>query len=126
MTKAEKLSVLLAVLLVAVCLLGSFGSAPQGIATERSADAAGIMRGGNIGNAEIDLQSGKINLNTASFDELCLVPGIGEKLAGDIIAWREDNGSFASFEEFVDEIDGIGENNIEGMRIYLSLGDDAS
>lgn len=126
MSKAEKLSVLLAAVLVAVCLLMGFKSPPQGTATEKQADERAVMTGGDIEETGIYLPDGKVNLNTATLDELCTVPGIGEKIAGDIIAWREENGSFRSVEQLVDEIGGIGKNNVEDMRIYLVLEDDAS
>lgn len=126
MNSAEKLSALLAAVLVAACLLASFKSAPQGIVPERQADEQSIMEGGDAENTGIRLQNGRIDLNTASLAELCTVPGIGEKIAGSIISWREENGSFKSFSQLVDEIDGIGENNIEDMQRYLILEDDAS
>lgn len=40
-----------------------------------------------------------INLNTATFDELKSVDGIGEQRAYQIIAYRESNGAFDSVEE---------------------------
>ena len=126
MNSAEKLSALLAAVLVAVCLLLSFRSAPQGIVPEKAADEKAIMTGGDVEKELILLPSGKVDLNTATLEELCMVPGIGEKIAGDIISWRSENGSFGSFDQLVDEIDGIGKNNIEDMRRYLLLEDDAS
>lgn len=126
MSAAEKLSAGLAAVLVAVCLLTGFKTAPQGIVPEKQADERAVMVGGDVEKTEIHIPGGKVNLNTASADELCFVPGIGEAIAQKILDWRAENGNFKSFEELVDEIDGIGENNIEDMRRYLVLEDDAS
>ena len=49
-----------------------------------------------------------VNLNTAALEELDTLPGIGESLAGRIIAWREANGPFESIEQIM-EVSGIGE-----------------
>ena len=50
----------------------------------------------------------KININTAGADELMRLSGIGEKLAGRIIADREENGAFARIED-ITRVSGIGE-----------------
>lgn len=126
MTSAEKLSALLAVVLIAVCALVSLKPAAQGIATEKTADEQAILSGADDDTSEELLPGDKVNINTASVGELCLLPGVGEVTAQKIIDWRKTNGNFTSIEEFVDEIDGIGENNIENMRMYLALEDDAS
>ena len=49
-----------------------------------------------------------VDLNTATAEELDTLPGIGESLAGRIIAYREANGPFGSIEEIM-EVSGIGE-----------------
>ena len=50
----------------------------------------------------------KININTAGADELMRLDGIGEKLAGRIIADREENGAFTRIED-ITRVSGIGE-----------------
>ena len=50
--------------------------------------------------------SGKVNLNTASKDELMTLNGVGASRADAIIAYRTENGPFASTEEIMN-ISGI-------------------
>lgn len=42
-----------------------------------------------------------VNINTASVERLCELPGIGESKATDIIAYREKNGAFESTEDIM-------------------------
>jgi competence protein ComEA len=59
-----------------------------------------------------------INLNTASKDDLMKIPGIGEKTAENIFAYREKNGKFNSLEEIMN-IKGIGEAKFAKFKKYL-------
>ena len=65
----------------------------------------------------------KINLNTAGVDELMTLPGIGEKRAEDIIAYRQANGPFRIPEELT-EVPGIGEGILEGLIDYVTTGEE--
>lgn len=50
----------------------------------------------------------KININTASRDQLCELTGVGPAIADRIIEYREKNGPFKSIEE-ITQVKGIGE-----------------
>ncbi len=54
----------------------------------------------------------RLDLNTASREELITLPGIGEKKAGDILALREKLGGFRRVEDLL-QIQGIGETILE-------------
>jgi competence protein ComEA len=49
-----------------------------------------------------------IDLNTATKQELAKLPGIGDTIAGRVIAYREENGGFQKIEELMN-VKGIGE-----------------
>ncbi|MGA2655143.1 MAG: ComEA family DNA-binding protein [Gammaproteobacteria bacterium] len=53
-------------------------------------------------------QTGPININTASVEELQQIKGIGEKRAEAIVAYREQNGRFDTVEDLL-EVKGIGD-----------------
>lgn len=57
----------------------------------------------------------KININTATAEELTALPGIGEKTAEKIVKYRTENGSFYSIEEIM-EVKGIGEAKFDAIR----------
>ncbi len=57
----------------------------------------------------------KININTASKEELIMLPGIGETLAKRIINYRNTYGPFKSIEEIM-EVKGIGEGTFNKVK----------
>ena len=59
----------------------------------------------------------RIDLNTASVEELTSLPGVGQKVAERIVAYREANGPFEKKEELMN-VRGIGEKTflkLEGL-----------
>jgi len=63
-------------------------------------------------------QEAKININTASAEELQTLSGIGEVLAGRIIAYREEVGDFLYVTEIM-QVSGIGEVMFERIKGYI-------
>ncbi len=62
----------------------------------------------------------KIDINTASLEELISVPYIGAYTAEQIIEYRENKGPFTSLEE-IKTIKGIKEKNFKKFSPYLKL-----
>ena len=62
----------------------------------------------------------KININTASKEELMTLPGIGEAKADAILAYRRENGSFSSIEE-LKQVEGIKDGVFSKMKDYIEI-----
>ncbi|WP_022794981.1 helix-hairpin-helix domain-containing protein [Marinococcus halotolerans] len=62
-----------------------------------------------------------VNINTAGFEELQEITGVGPTLAQNILDYREANGPFESMEE-LDNVPYIGPATIEEMRPDITLG----
>lgn len=66
------------------------------------------------------LAQGKINLNTASVEQLVELKGLGEVKAQKIVEYRNKH-KFTSVDQIV-EINGIGEKLLEKLRDQLTIG----
>jgi competence protein ComEA len=66
--------------------------------------------------------SGKVNINTATAEQLTAVPGIGDKLAARIVEYRQKNGSFKKIEELMN-VKGIGEKSFLKLKPLITVGD---
>ncbi len=105
-----------------------------------AAYAAGFYTGRNTGNSPVlistlpqtlpattlpshsatQASSGKININTATIEELDTLPKIGPKLAQRIINYRLTNGHFRSIEELTN-VEGIGNGILDTIREYITI-----
>lgn len=60
-----------------------------------------------------------VNINTAGAEELVLLPGIGEKIAENIISYRTEHGSFQTIEE-IKNVSKIGNSIFEKIKNYIT------
>ncbi|MEW6619059.1 MAG: helix-hairpin-helix domain-containing protein [bacterium] len=62
----------------------------------------------------------KINLNTASIEELDKLPGIGSDIANRIIEYRNIQGEFSSIED-ITKVKGIGQKTFEKIKEMITV-----
>lgn len=65
--------------------------------------------------------AGKVNINTATAEQLDTLPGIGESTAQKIIADREANGPFSSPED-LKRVSGIGDKKYAELADLITVG----
>ncbi len=76
---------------------------------------------GTSGGAKTtEKDDGKVNINTASKEELMSIPGIGETRAEAILAYRNENGNFASSEDIM-QVQGIKGGMYEKIKNYIKI-----
>lgn len=64
---------------------------------------------------------GKININTATADQLTQLPGIGPTLAQRIVAYRTAHGAFSTVSE-LKNVYGIGDKKVAALSDYATAG----
>lgn len=63
---------------------------------------------------------GRININTASAEQLCSISGIGQSRAQSIITYREQNGAFGSIEEIMN-VSGIKDGLFQKIKDKIKV-----
>ena len=96
------------------------------ITTQHEAAEAETMRGRDEVPADAGFDSDAeeipalININTATAEELCALPGIGPVIAGRIIEYREETGGYNSIIDLLN-VKGIGEKMFENILEYVTV-----
>lgn len=80
--------------------------------------AAALAGVGMVAGAEA--ATGQVNINTATADQLQLLPRVGPSLAARIVEFRETNGSFKAPEDLL-RVRGVGERSFEALRPFLTV-----
>ena len=94
---------------------------PTTLETSDEALTAGIdsFVGGALGTGSGPAQDSElININTASLNELTTLPGIGEGIAGKIIKYRDENGSFKCIEDIM-KVSGIKDKLFSKIKDHI-------
>jgi competence protein ComEA len=77
--------------------------------------------GGAAGVAGVAGVAGaKVNLNTATTDQLDTLPRVGPAMAQKIVQWREQNGRFASIDDLMN-VSGIGQKTFDGLKDLVTI-----
>jgi competence protein ComEA len=105
------LSVVVVVMLLALPVIAAEPAAPQQQEPAK-ASAAPAKKAPGL--------EGQININTATAEQLVLLPGVGKKTADAIIEFRTKNGNFKAVDDIA-KVKGIGPKKLEKIKIYLVL-----
>ncbi len=66
--------------------------------------------------------TGKVNINTASVEQLSTLPGVGPRIAARIIEYRQKSGAFRTTHDVMN-VKGVGEKNYAKMESWLTVGE---
>lgn len=61
---------------------------------------------------------GKVNINTATEKQIAVLPGVGPKLASEVVNYRKANGDFQEIED-LKKVNGIGDKKFEKMKNFI-------
>ena len=68
----------------------------------------------------VPVEDKRVNLNTATLEELDALPGVGPSTAKNIIAYRETHGGFAAPEEIMN-VKRIGEKTFDKLKAHITV-----
>jgi competence protein ComEA len=71
-------------------------------------------------NTSTQTGSTKVNINTATQEQLEVLNGIGESLAQSIVDYRNKNGKFSAIED-IKNVSGIGDSKFEKIKDYICV-----
>lgn len=71
------------------------------------------------------MPTGKVNINSATAQQLSELPGVGAKLAQRIVEYRQKAGGFKTPQELMN-VQGVGEKNFARLQPHLTVGGDGA
>lgn len=130
MTKFSKVErwIFLLTLVFLLCTIGYFLLQNQNrelsyVVAERQPESTSLPAEETKDSAPGLLEGERINLNTASAEDLMRLPGIGKTRAADIVAYRQAKGPFSRLEDIM-EVSGIGQKTYEKLAPYICVSED--
>ncbi len=91
------------------------------VATGLAFAMAALMLAGSAIAAGKPAPTAKVNLNTATVEQLTTLPGVGPKLATRIVEYRQKS-AFRTTKELLN-VRGIGEKNLQKLQAYVTTGE---
>lgn len=95
-------------------------SAEQNAGAQAALLANTVSSNSGVSGGAANSESGVVNLNTATSEQLQTIPGVGPSTAQKILDYREDNGTFQMIEDIMN-VSGIGEGKFEAMRDFIAV-----
>jgi len=92
------------------------------VATGLALAMAAFMLSGSALAAGKKAPTGKVNINTATVEQLTTLPGVGPKLAARIVEYRQKSGTFKNPQELIN-VRGIGEKSYSKLEPWLTVGE---
>ncbi|HHW48420.1 MAG TPA: competence protein ComEA [Clostridiaceae bacterium] len=97
---------------------GKGSEAGTGVSIETGTGSGAVVIS-NEGNGSNN-NDGKININTATIDELDTLPGIGKATAREIVDYREKNGNFKDITDIM-KVPGIKEGRFNNIKDLITV-----
>ena len=101
-------------ILITMMLTVTFLVSPEPVTAKTSTSDS------SVSSKTSDVKHEKVNINTASAEELTGIVGIGPKTADSIVAYRKKNGKFKNANDLLN-IKGIGDKTLEKMTPQLKF-----
>jgi competence protein ComEA len=105
--------------LTSINLAAVLSDAQQILVTKRGSLGSGAG-GGSGGAGAAGGPGAKININTATLDQLETLPGIGEVLGQRVIDYREQHGPFHSVDDLLN-VSGIGPSHLADIKDSVTV-----
>ncbi|MDN3511480.1 MAG: helix-hairpin-helix domain-containing protein [Candidatus Jettenia sp.] len=68
---------------------------------------------------------GKVNINIATEDQIALLPGIGPKIAIEVVNYRTNNGNFQTIDD-MKKVKGVGDKKFEKIKNFIAVEGDTT
>ena len=126
MVKNKVIFILISIIFILLCMSTVLGtllnrSLSSEYIKQEGSDATELFGSGDsIISSKTEFITDKININTASKDELKRLKGIGEAIAQNIIDYRDEYGNFDSIEEIIN-VKGIGKAKFEDIKDHITV-----
>lgn len=117
--KIKRIPILLLVLFTAFAVLAPQTGMGAGEKAVQPPTKAGAEKAG--AGAAAGAISGPVNINTASAEELAKLPGIGPKIAEEIVSYRKNHGPFKTTRD-ITNVKGVGDKKYEAIKDKITVG----